>query len=264
MMKRAITIGATLCVAMCVAVCAAGAFTAARTPSRDIDEWRVRALSTHDWTSMTKLRAVSWAGNDTAALALGTVLVAQKDDASVREGIGCLTRSARSGDTDAQLLLGRVFFNSATGQSQDYVQSRACLERAAQSLLRAPQVSDDEDGHAPLAGAQAAYWLSSIHRNGYGVAHGFRRRSALARTRRGTRHAAGAISACQCVGYRERGDDAQALRWLRKSAHAELPEANLALAIAYRNGELGLHRDDEAYWTYVKETLHDYKHRVQP
>ncbi len=164
-MKRAITTGAALCVAMSVAVCAAGAFTAAQTPSRDIDEWRVRALSTHDWTSMTKLRAVSWAGNDTAALALGAVLVAQKDDASAREGIGWLTRRRHH----AQLLLGRVFFNGATGQSPDYVQSRAWLERAAQSLPRAPQSSDDEDAHAPLAGAQAAYWLSSIHCNGYGV-----------------------------------------------------------------------------------------------
>lgn len=35
-------------------------------------------------------------------------------------------------------------------------------------------------------------------------------------------------------------DDALELQWLTRAANAELPEASLALAMAYRNGELGI------------------------
>jgi TPR repeat protein len=268
MKMRAMMIGAALCVALGAA---AGAVKFAHAPSRDIDEWRVRALSAHDRASMTKLRLASWSGNDGAAFALGAVLVGRKDEARVREGIGWLERSARDGNDEAQLLLGRVLFTGATGVPHDYARSRAWLERAALRLppAAAPlhdadhDTDDDEHdhAHAPSAGAQAAYWLSSIWRNGYGVtrdASEGERWLALA-----ARHGVPQAQFQLANVYRDRGDDAQALAWLRLSAHAELPEANLALAIAYRNGEMGLHRSDDRYWNYVKETLHDYKHRVQ-
>jgi TPR repeat protein len=262
MMKRIVTIGAGVCIALGAAL----AVTAARTPTRDIDEWRVRALSTRDWTSLTRLRAASWAGNDAAARALGTVLVADTDAGRVREGIGWLERSARSGDTEAQLALGRVLLEGASGTPPDFPASRVWLERAARTAA-ARTLSDDEDDHdhdhdeAPSAGALAAYRLASIHRNGYGVP-----RDAEAGFVWLQLAALGGVPQAQfqlANVYRARGDDGEALKWLRRSAHAENPEANLALAIAYRNGELGLHRDEGEYWTYVKETLHDYKHRVQ-
>ncbi|MFL9909529.1 hypothetical protein [Paraburkholderia sp. RL17-337-BIB-A] len=34
--------------------------------------------------------------------------------------------------------------------------------------------------------------------------------------------------------------------------------------IAYRNGELGMARDDDAYWAHVKETGQDLKHVSRP
>lgn len=39
-----------------------------------------------------------------------------------------------------------------------------------------------------------------------------------------------------------------------------MAEANLAPAIAYKNGEPGLTANNDQYWSYVKETAHDYKH----
>jgi TPR repeat protein len=246
----------TRVVLIAAGVVAAAAFVAARTPTRDIDEWRVHALSTRSVVSMTRLRAASWAGNDEAALALGTVLVARNDDSDTREGIGWLERSANGGNIDAQYMLGRVLFDRKT----DLTQSRVWLVRAAHSLPAAPATLDDD--HAPPAGAQAAYWLSSIYRNGYGVprdtAAGMRWLELAAR------HGMPQAQFQLANVYRERGDDAKALAWLERAAHGENPEANLALAIAYRNGEMGLRRDDDAYWNYVKETLHDYKHRIQP
>jgi hypothetical protein len=35
-------------------------------------------------------------------------------------------------------------------------------------------------------------------------------------------------------------------------------------AIAYRNSEPGMARDDYAYWAHVKETGHDLKHLSRP
>lgn len=51
-----------------------------------------------------------------------------------------------------------------------------------------------------------------------------------------------------------------------RAANAALPEANPALAIAYRNGELGMPRDEGEYWAYVKEREreHDLKHVSRP
>ncbi|MDR5761356.1 hypothetical protein [Caballeronia sp. LZ035] len=247
---------------------ACSAVALSRTTGRQIDEWRMRALSTRDWTSLTKLRAASWTGNEAAAFALGSVLIGDGDAARVREGIGWLERAAGAGDVQAQLLLGRVFLNGASGVAVDDVRSRIWLERAARSLPALPPapalaVADDHaDDHAPPAGALAAYSLASIHRNGYGVP-----RDAAVGLRWLTLAATWGVPQAQfqlANVHRERGDERQALIWLRRAAAAENPEANLALAIAYRNGELGLRKNEGEYWSYVKETLHDYKHRAQP
>lgn len=258
MKRRLIRFGAIV-----LAVSAAcSAFALSRTPDRQIDEWRMRALSARDWTSLAKLRAASWSGSDAAAFALGSVLIGDGDASRVLEGIGWLERSADTGDVQAQLMLGRVFLNGAAGEAPDYAQSRVWLERAARSLPAKPPASASAEDHAPPPGAQAAYSLASIYRNGYGVP-----RDDAAGTRWLTLAAAWGVPQAQfqlANVHRERGDDAQALAWLRRAAASENPEANLALAIAYRNGELGLRKDESEYWSYVKETLHDYRHRAEP
>lgn len=264
MNRRLMWIGAFVLTAS--AACSAIALS--RTTGPQVDEWRMRALSARDWTSLTKLRAASWSGSEPAAFALGSVLIGDGDAARVHEGIGWLERAAEAGDVRAQLLLGRVFLNGASGVATDYVRSRLWLERAARSLPALPPspalaVTEDQEGdeHAPPAGALAAYSLASIHRNGYGVP-----RDAAVGLRWLTLAATWGVPQAQfqlANVHRERGDERQALVWLRRAAASENPEANLALAIAYRNGELGLRKNEGDYWTYVKETLHDYKHRAQ-
>ncbi|SAK84431.1 Sel1 domain-containing protein [Caballeronia hypogeia] len=241
---------------------ACSAIALSRTPERQVDEWRMRALSTRDWLSTAKLRFAAWSGSEAAAYALGSVLVVQKDPSRVQEGIDWLERAAEAGEVPAQLALGRVLLKGATGETPDYAQSRKWLERAARSLpATSPTVAANPDGHDAPAGAQAAYSLASIYRNGYGVP-----RDPAAGTHWLSLAASWGVAQAQfqlANVYRERGDDAQALEWLKRAAASENPEANLELAMAYRNGELGLHKDEAEYWSYVKETMHDYKHQAQ-
>lgn len=225
---------------------ACSAIALSRTPERQIDEWRVRALSTRDWVAMTKLRVASWSGSQAAICALGSVLVEDHDPSRVREGIGLLERAANGGDMQAQLTLGRVLLNGAPGEAPDYAQSRAWLERAAHSLPPAlPPESANAESHEAPAGAQAAYSLASIYRNGYGVP-----RDPVAGAQWMSLAAAWGVPQAQyqlAKIYRERGDDQQALLWLKRAAAAENPEANVALTTAYRNGELGLQKDDSEH-----------------
>jgi TPR repeat protein len=225
-----------------------------------IDEWRMRALSTHDWLSMTKLRAASRAGNEAASFALGSVLVAASDKNRVAEGIALLKNAAEDGDVRAQLELGRVLLKGAPGIAPDYELSRHWLTRAAESLPTTHTFADPEAPVSPAA--YAAFHLASIYRNGYGVA-----RNGDEGLRWLTRAANAGVPQAQfqlANTYRDGGlvpiSDELALLWLQRAAQAELPEANLALAIAYRNGELGLPRNDAQYWSHIKETAHGYKH----
>ncbi len=54
-------------------------------------------------------------------------------------------------------------------------------------------------------------------------------------------------------------DEARALALYRQAADHELPEAVQALAIAYRNGELGLPRDADAFHAQWIEAAHALK-----
>lgn len=258
-MKKALLVATALTATACV-VAASGAVVLARTSAASIDEWRMRALSTHDFLSTNARRMAAWSGNGDASLALGAVLIVENDAARARESLKWLTHAADAGNHDAQYMLGRTLFNGAFGVAPDFARSRSYPQRAAQSLPPdSLSMIDDEQGHAPAAAAQAAYLLSSIYRNGYGVARDDARGIEWL-----MRAASAGVPAAQLQlanVYRQRGADATALVWLRRAANAEYPEANLALAIAYRNGELGLHRSEGEYWAYVKETLHDYRHR---
>ncbi|MFL9886525.1 tetratricopeptide repeat protein [Paraburkholderia agricolaris] len=213
-----------------------------------IDAWQMQGTATHAAWPVWRLRIAAAFGNVAAREALADVLVSSAQLDERREGVESYRRLALDGVPAAQGTLGHLLLRGLPGIAPDYAQSRRWLSVAA---------SHD---------AQAAYDLSALYRNGYGVA----RNPHLAihwleqAAQAGLPLAQFQLANEYRFGATLPHDDALALQWLTRAANAELPEANLALAIAYRNGELGMARDEDEYWAHVKETEHDLKHVSRP
>jgi TPR repeat protein len=243
---------------------ALGCIALSRTNAEKIDDWRMQAISRHQPLATLRLQVAQALGNQAAKLALAQVFIADIDVSQVQRGVSLLRELAQTGNARAQLQLGRLYLKGQTGVEVNYVESRRWLTKAA--AFTKPQVADPDEPAGPDAApaGYAAFYLASIYRNGYGVmkdeqaAFGWLVKSANAGVPQAQFQLANV--------YREEGvvtrDDTKALHWLELAGKGELPEANLALAMAYHNGELGLAADDNKYWSYVKETAHDYKHRV--
>ncbi|WP_184107812.1 tetratricopeptide repeat protein [Paraburkholderia fungorum] len=213
-----------------------------------IDDWQMQGTATHAAWPVWRLRIAAAFGNVAAREALADVLVSSAQLDERREGVELYRRLALDGVPAAQGTLGHLLLRGLPGIAPDYVQSRRWLSVAA---------SRD---------AQAAYDLSALYRNGYGVA---RNPQLAIRWLEQAAQAGLPLAQFQLANEYRFGatlphDDALALQWLTRAANAELPEANLALAIAYRNGELGMARDEDEYWAHVKETEHDLKHVSRP
>ena len=213
-----------------------------------IDDWRMQGTATHAAWPVWRLRLAAAFGNAVAREALADVLVSSAQLDERREGVDLYRQLALDAVPSAQATLGHLLLRGLPGIAPDYAESRRWLNVAA--------------SHDP----QAAYDLSTLYRNGYGVARDPRlamhwlEQAAQA----GVPLAQFQLANEYRFGTALPHDDALALQWLTRAANAELPEANLALAIAYRNGELGMARDEDAYWAHVKESEHDLKHVSRP
>ncbi|MFM0737398.1 tetratricopeptide repeat protein [Paraburkholderia xenovorans] len=220
------------------------AVAAARVSDVQIGDWQMQGAATHAVLPVWRLRVAAAFGNAAAREALADVLLSSAQLDERREGVELYRRLASEGRVRAQATLGHLLLRGAPGIELDYAQSRRWLTASAE---RDPQAAHD---------------LSTLYRNGYGVARDPRvaihwlERAAQA----GVPLAQFQLANEYRFGTTLPHDDALALQWLTRAANAELPEANLALAIAYRNGELGIARDEAQYWAYVKESEHDLKH----
>ncbi|MBB6205627.1 TPR repeat protein [Paraburkholderia fungorum] len=213
-----------------------------------IDDWQMQGTATHAAWPVWRLRIAAAFGNVAAREALADVLVSSAQVDERREGVELYRGLALDGVPAAQGTLGHLLLRGLPGIAPDYAQSRRWLSVAA--------------SHE----AQAAYDLSALYRNGYGVA---RNPQLAIRWLEQAAQAGLPLAQFQLANEYRFGatlphDDALALQWLTRAANAELPEANLALAMAYRNGELGMARDEDEYWAHVKETEHDLKHVSRP
>jgi TPR repeat protein len=213
-----------------------------------IDDWRMQGTATHAAWPVWRLRVAAAFGNAAAREAQADVLVSSAQLDERREGVDLYRQLALDAVPSAQATLGHLLLRGLPGIAPDYAESRRWLSVAA--------------AHDP----QAAHDLSTLSRNGYGVARDPR----LAIHWLAQAAQAGVpLAQFQLANEYRFGttlphDDAMALQWLTRAANAELPEANLALAIAYRNGELGMARDEDEYWAHVKESEHDLKHVSRP
>ncbi|MBB5541153.1 sel1 repeat family protein [Paraburkholderia fungorum] len=239
---------ATLGVAVAIAGGTLATVVGTQVSNVQIDDWQMQGTATHAAWPVWRLRIAAAFGNVAAREALADVLVSSAQLDERREGVELYRRLALDGVPAAQGTLGHLLLRGLPGIAPDYVQSRRWLSVAA---------SRD---------AQAAYDLSALYRNGYGVA---RNPQLAIRWLEQAAQAGLPLAQFQLANEYRFGatlphDDALALQWLTRAANAELPEANLALAIAYRNGELGMARDEDEYWAHVKETEHDLKHVSRP
>ncbi|MGP8436984.1 tetratricopeptide repeat protein [Paraburkholderia fungorum] len=239
---------ATLAVAVAIAGGTFATVVGTQVSNVQIDDWQMQGTATHAAWPVWRLRIAAAFGNVAAREALADVLVSSAQVDERREGVELYRRLALDGVPAAQGTLGHLLLRGLPGIAPDYAQSRRWLSVAA---------SHD---------AQAAYDLSALYRNGYGVA---RNPQLAIRWLEQAAQAGLPLAQFQLANEYRFGatlphDDALALQWLTRAANAELPEANLALAIAYRNGELGMARDEDEYWAHVKETEHDLKHVSRP
>lgn len=239
---------ATLAVAVAIAGGTFATVVGTQVSNVQIDAWQMQGTATHAAWPVWRLRIAAAFGNVAAREALADVLVSSAQLDERREGVESYRRLALDGVPAAQGTLGHLLLRGLPGIAPDYAQSRRWLSVAA---------SHD---------AQAAYDLSALYRNGYGVA---RNPQLAIRWLEQAAQAGLPLAQFQLANEYRFGatlphDDALALQWLTRAANAELPEANLALAIAYRNGELGMARDADEYWAHVKETEHDLKHVSRP
>lgn len=245
-LRPAVT-AATLGVAVAIAGGTLATVVGTQVSNVQIDDWQMQGTATHAAWPVWRLRIAATFGNVAAREALADVLVSSAQVDERREGVELYRRLALDGVPAAQGRLGHLL-RGLPGIAPDYAQSRRWLSVAA---------SHD---------AQAAYDLSALYRNGYGVA---RNPQLAIRWLEQAAQAGLPLAQFQLANEYRFGatlphDDALALQWLTRAANAELPEANLALAIAYRNGELGMARDEDEYWAHVKETEHDLKHVSRP
>ncbi|USX06107.1 tetratricopeptide repeat protein [Paraburkholderia fungorum] len=246
-LRPAVT-AATLGVAVAIAGGTLATVVGTQVSNVQIDDWQMQGTATHAAWPVWRLRIAAAFGNVAAREALADVLVSSAQVDERREGVELYRRLALDGVPAAQGTLGHLLLRGLPGIAPDYAQSRRWLSVAA---------SHD---------AQAAYDLSALYRNGYGVA---RNPQLAIRWLEQAAQAGLPLAQFQLANEYRFGatlphDDALALQWLTRAANAELPEANLALAIAYRNGELGMARDEDEYWAHVKETEHDLKHVSRP
>ncbi|WP_211612328.1 tetratricopeptide repeat protein [Paraburkholderia haematera] len=242
---------ASLAVAVAIAagtLATVATVAATRVSSVQIEDWQMQGAATHAAWPVWRLRLAAAFGNAAAREALADVLVSSAHRDERREGVALYRQLARDAVPSAQGTLGHLLLRGLPGIAPDYVESRRWLSAVA--------------SHDP----QAAYDLSTLYRNGYGVA---RDPDLAIRWLEQAAQAGVPLAQFQLANEYRFGtalphDDALALQWLTRAANAELPEANLALAIAYRNGELGMARDEDAYWAHVKESEHDLKHVSRP
>ncbi|MFM0659163.1 tetratricopeptide repeat protein [Paraburkholderia sediminicola] len=245
-------VAATIAVAVVIAAgtLATVAATRVATPVSNvqIDAWRMQGTATHAAWPVWRLRLATAFGNAAAREALADVLVSSAQLHERRQGVELYRQLALGGVAGARATLGHLLLRGLPGITPDYVESRRWLSESA------------------LHDPQAAYDLSTLYRNGYGVARDPR---LAIRWLEQAAQAGVPLAQFQLANEYRFGttlphDDVLALQWLTRAASAELPEANLALAIAYRNGELGMARDEDAYWAHVKESEHDLKHVSRP
>ena len=223
----------------------ARASTLATLPAAQIDRLRMAAVGARDAAALGSLQQAAQAGNVPAMRAAASVLLLSAQKTEQLQGLSWAQLAAQKGDSGAQYLLGKAFFDGHAALQADQQQARAWFASAAAQKH-----------------AQAAYFLGLIYQNAYGVkadavqaAQWFKQSADW-----GNPDAMFMLANAYVAGAGVPTDPARAVQLYQAAAEQEHPLASQALGYALRDGTLGLKRDTQQSQEMMVEVEHALKH----
>jgi len=214
-----------------------------------IEHWGVLA-GVQDKEATHALQKAARGGSALAARALGQVWVQRPDESSVLEGQDLLKQAAQTGDSRADLLLGKLLFKGAPGIPAQATAAIPWLEAAVKGgqLGAAHYLGmiyrQDLPGQA-RAPDKALYWLEMAAKAGIADSQFL-------------------LGQMIMTGDGTPTDPEVARQWFEAAAEQDHPEANLQLLMAYTRNEMGLKRNAEAEARQWMEAQHSLRHRPPP
>jgi uncharacterized protein len=232
-----------------VLLCAAAALyphrQASNVDAATIDRLRILASTGQDNAALAQLQALAQQGQLSAMHAAASVLLQSPRPEQAQQGLTLAYAAAQRGDPAAQYLLGKTLFEAKVTAPAQRPQARVWLEKSAQ------QQHD-----------QASYLLGLIYKNGYGITpdaraavHWFE-----AAARQGNPDAMFMLGNAYLEGDGVVANQAQGVKLLQQAAELEHPLASQALAYAFRDGTLGLPRDQRQSEQMMMEVEHALRH----
>lgn len=223
----------------------AKASTLATLPDAQIDRLRMAAAGGHDAAALATLQQAAQAGNVLAMRAAASVLLLSAQKTEQLQGLSWAQLAAQKGDSGAQYLLGKAFFDGHAALPADRQQARAWFASAAGQK-----------------NAKAAYFLGLIYQNAYGVkadavqaSRWFKQSADL-----GNPDAMFMLANAYVAGAGVPTDPARAVQLYQAAAEQEHPLAAQALGYALRDGTLGLKRDSQQSQEMMVEVEHALRH----
>ncbi len=209
-----------------------------------IDRLRMAAAG-RDAPALATLHQAAQAGNVLAMRAAASVLMLSAQQTEQLQGLHWAQLAAKKGDSGAQYLLGKAFFDGNAVLRPDRRQARAWFTSAAGQKH-----------------AQAAYFLGLIYQNAYGVeadaaqaAQWFKQSAELGNT-----DAMFMLANAYVIGAGVPSDPARAVQLYQAAAEQEHPLASQALSYALRDGTMGLSRYIQQAQEMMVEVEHALKH----
>jgi uncharacterized protein len=242
---RMIGLGVLTLVLLCAAAAMYPHRQASNVDAATIDQLRILASTGQDNAALAQLQALAQQGQLNAMHAAASVLLQSPRPEQAQQGLTLAYAAAQRGDPAAQYLLGKTLFEAKVTAPVQRPQARIWLEKSAQQQH-----------------AQASYLLGLIYKNGYGVTpdaraavHWFE-----AAVRQGNPDAMFMLGNAYLEGDGVVANQAQGVKLLQQAAELEHPLASQALAYAFRDGTLGLPRDQRQSEQMMMEVEHALRH----
>ncbi|MBC7501575.1 MAG: sel1 repeat family protein [Herminiimonas sp.] len=216
-----------------------------RLPPADIDRLRMHADHGKDASALKSLRLAASQGHAGAMQAAASVLLHHPQWDRDGDGLLLAQAAAQHGDSSAQYLLAKAYFDGAPSRQRDATLARQWFEKAAGQKH-----------------PQAAYLLGLIYKNGDGTAadpgqsaQWFERSAQL-----GNPDAMFMLANAHLAGEGVERNPREALRLYMTAAALEHPLAAQSIALAFKEGQLGLPQSERQSQQMMLGVAHSLRH----